>query len=220
MASHNQFPDLAKNNSTFELVKDALIKQRKMRTLVKSILQYHQQEKFLRPFHKRKDFSLERHSLPENISFEFYLFFRTFYNPDIDDLAPFSKEQLPLQFGLLEHELEFMEYDFNEIKLKFMLFSAISCSSMRLFFLETHKIDVLPLMNPLGHCELMFQDYQNIYGRGCNSIYIHTSPQKQYYLHVADSLEQWLESHYKKLKQDQIMMMDGKLSQFLRMDNV
>ena len=54
-----------------------------------NILRYYNKDHFLRPYNQRHQFTVERYQLPQNITFELLLLFRAFYNPDIDELAPF-----------------------------------------------------------------------------------------------------------------------------------
>lgn len=63
-----------------------------MRNLVKNILKYYEKEHYLRPYSERKNFNIETYDLPNNITFEMMIFFRAFYNPDIDELAPFTED--------------------------------------------------------------------------------------------------------------------------------
>lgn len=65
----------------------------------------------------------------------------------------------------------------------------------------------------------MFQDYKNIFGRGYNTLYLHTSPHKQYYVFIANSLEEWLAKHLKKLKDQNFLIQNGKISYFANMKN-
>jgi len=41
-----------------------------------------------------------------------------------------------------------------------------------------HDLDILPITHPNGYRQVMFVDYKNIYGRGHNAVFLHTSPHK------------------------------------------
>lgn len=83
-----------------------------------------------------------------------------------------------------------------------------------------HQVDFLPLLHPYGYRQVMFQDYKNIFGGGTTCLYLHTSPHKQYYLYMAESLEAWLEQHYYKLKNRVALVQNDKLSYFLNVKNI
>ena len=72
------------------------MKEFKFRKLVENILKYHDKLIFLRPYNERMSFYIDKYQLPKSITFEMLVFFRCFYNPDIDELAPFSAEQFAL----------------------------------------------------------------------------------------------------------------------------
>ena len=82
----------------------------------------------------------------------------------------------------------FTETEVQGINLKFVLFSATTCSNMCRFLKQMHGLDMIPLTHPNGYRQVMFQDYKNEFKNGCNALYLHTSPHKQYYVFIAHSL--------------------------------
>jgi len=42
---------------------------------------------FIRPYNKRHDFSWRESGLPEDITMEIYIFYRAFYNPDLEGFS-------------------------------------------------------------------------------------------------------------------------------------
>ena len=88
---------------------------------------------FVRPYDKRSDFSTRDSGIPEDITFEIYTFFRAFYNPDLEGFSALNLHQYHILFQLLEHELCYTDTDVQGINLKFVLFSALTCSNMSKF---------------------------------------------------------------------------------------
>jgi len=111
---------------------------------------------FIRPFKKRFEFNTFDAGLPDDISFEVYTFFRSFYNPDLEGFSSVSLHQYHILFQLLEHELNFTETEVQGINLKFVLFSAITCSNMSKFLKQMHGLDMIPLTHPNGYRQVMF----------------------------------------------------------------
>lgn len=62
---------------------------------------------FIRPFSKRFDFDCEKCGLMDDISFEIFVFFRNFYNPDLEGFSSLNLHQYHILFQLLEHEMTF-----------------------------------------------------------------------------------------------------------------
>ena len=160
-------------------------------------------------------------NLKERIPFELFLFFRNFINPDLEEFRINQDlHKYHILFQLLEHELRFMETEMQGIVLNFVIFSARTCSNMNKFLIQMHNLDILPLVHPNGYRQVMFMDYQNIYGHGPNALYLHTSPHKQYYMFMRTSLLEWLEDHCQKLQKDQFLIQNGKISYFMNVKNV
>lgn len=88
---------------------------------------------FIRPYNKRHEFCPRDATLPEDVPFELLVFFRTFFNPDLDGFSRLKLHQYHILFQLLEHELRFMETELQGINLKYVLFSALTCSNMSKF---------------------------------------------------------------------------------------
>lgn len=80
-----------------------------------------------------------------------------------------------------------------------------------------HGLDMIPLTHPNGYRQVMFQDYKNVFGKGYNALFLHTSPHKQYYVYIAPSLEYWLEMHLQKLRSKYFLTQNGKISYFANM---
>ena len=133
---------------------------------------------FLKPYSDRFDFCLREVGLPEDTCFEVYLLYRSFINPDLVGFTASNLHQYHILFQILEHELRFLQTEMQGIDLKFVLFSALTCANMRKFLLQMHELDILPLTHPNGYRQVMFVDYRNIYGRGHNALFLHTSPHK------------------------------------------
>jgi hypothetical protein len=96
--------------------------------------------------------------------------------------------------------MTFTETEVQGINLKFVLFSATTCSNMAKFLRQMHNIDIIPLLHPNGYRQVMFQDYKNIFNMGNRALFLHTSPHKQYYVYLGPSLEEWLKQHLNQLK--------------------
>jgi hypothetical protein len=79
------------------------------------------------------------------------MFFRAFYNPDLEGFSKLKLHQYHILFQLLEHELRFMETEMQGIDLKYVLFSALTCSNMSKFLKQMHGIDILPITHPNGY---------------------------------------------------------------------
>lgn len=106
------------------------------------------------------------------------------------------------------------------IVLNFVMFSARTSSNMNKFLIQMHNLDILPLIHPNGYRQVMFMDYKNIYGNGPTALYLHTSPHKQYYMYMADSLLTWFQDHCKKLAKNQYLIQNGKISYFMNVKNM
>ena len=130
--------------SMFQFYKNSILKQSRIRFLMTNIIQQtYQQTKhpqtqdsilnFIRPYETRHNFNTMQSGLMKDISFEVYCFYRTFYNPDLEGFSALSLHQYHILFQLLEHELNFTETEVQGIKLKYVLFSAITCSNMAKF---------------------------------------------------------------------------------------
>ena len=78
----------------------------------------------------------------------------------------------------MENELCFTETEVQGINLKFVLFSALSCSNLCRFLKEMNGLDMLPLTHPNGYRQVMFMDYKNEFNKGSTALYIHTAPHK------------------------------------------
>ena len=113
-----------------------------------------------------------------------------------------------------------METEMQGIVLNFVIFSARTCSNMNKFLIQMHGLDILPLIHPNGYRQVMFMDYQNIFGHGPTALYLHTSPHKQYYMYMANSLQEWLEDHVRKLQMNQYLVQNGKISYFMNIKNI
>lgn len=74
--------------------------------------------------------------------------------------------------------MTFCETEIQGILLKFVLFSPVTSANMSRFVRLMHEIDIIPLMHPNGYRQMMFQDYNNLFGRGHTALYLHTSPHK------------------------------------------
>lgn len=90
---------------------------------------------------------------------------------------------------------------------------------MAKFLRQMHGLDIIPLLHPNGYRQVMFQDYQNVFGKGPNALFLHTSPHKQYYVYLASSLEEWLQVHVNNLKQRRYLIQNGKISYFANVKN-
>lgn len=88
---------------------------------------------FIRDFNKRHEFSWRASGLPEDITLDIYIFFRAFHNPDLEGFSQLKLHQYHILFQLLEHELRYMETEMQGIDLKFVIFSALTCSNMSKF---------------------------------------------------------------------------------------
>lgn len=189
----------------FEFMKASLFRQRRIRDLVSQVVHLTNEQmplenegeedsiiKFIRPMQNRFDFDPVNAGLPEDLSFEVFIFYRTFYNPDLQGFKALNLHQYHILFQLLEHEMNFTETEVHGINLKFVLFSEVTCSNMSKFLRQMHRLDLIPLTHPNGYRQVMFQDYRNIFGHGHNALFLHTSPHKQYYIYIAPSLEVWL----------------------------
>jgi hypothetical protein len=53
---------------------------------------------FIRPYSKRGDFCGRDASLPEDIPFELLMFFRTFFNPDLEGFSKLKLHQYHILF--------------------------------------------------------------------------------------------------------------------------
>jgi hypothetical protein len=106
---------------------------------------------FIRPYAKRADFDISKSGLAEGISFEIYVFFRNFYNPDLENFSSLNLHQYHILFQLLEHEMTFTQTEVQGINLKFVLFSATTCSNMAKFLRQMHGLDIIPLLHPNGY---------------------------------------------------------------------
>ena len=239
----NQFPDLQlrEDESTFDHFKRAVEYQTEVRYYIRGILQEtHDQMyskrrvpitgrdrsqpqnigRFLRPANEKGEFNIEQVGLPEGLPFDAYIFFRNFYNPDLEGFLDLDLHQYHILFQLLEHELRLMETDMQGIDLKFVLLTALTSSNMSKFLLQMHGTKFLPLVHPNGYRQVMFMDYTNHYGAGCTTLYLHTSPHKQYYVRVADSMKDWLRDHYSKLKNKQYLLQKDNISYFVNVKNM
>jgi hypothetical protein len=135
--------------SMFEFFKQSVEKQISMRETIKEIIvetnklmlrnnQYKNSGResitdFIRPYTRRHDFDCEKCGIAEDVSFEIFVFFRSFYNPDLEGFSTLNLYQYHILFQLLEHEMTFTETEVQGINLKFVLFSATTCSNMAKF---------------------------------------------------------------------------------------
>ena len=133
---------------------------------------------FVKPYSKRKQFCPLLDELPEVLTFDILTFFRFFHNPNLGDLTSTNIHQYHILFNLLESELRIMQTDMNGIELKNVIFSSISCSSMRKFLRSMHGFDLLPISHPNGYRQVVFQDLNNTFGFGYTALFLHTSPHK------------------------------------------
>jgi hypothetical protein len=69
-----------------------------------------------------------------------------------------------------------------------------------------HDIYVLPICHAVGYRQIIIQDTLNIFNKGHNAIFLHTSPHKQYYLYLAPSFQAWLEDHNDKLINEKFLI--------------
>ena len=215
----------------FEFFKISLLKQMRIRSLIAGVIKetslLMKQKpndpdsylKFVRPWDKRFMFNPNDCGIKEDISFEVYCLFRSFHNPDLEGFSALNLHQYHILFQLLEHELSYTETEVQGINLKFVMFSEISCSNMSKFLKQMHGLDMIPLTHPNGYRQVMFQDYKNEFGKGYNALFLHTSPHKQYYVYINNSLEEWLQNHLNKLKNRYFLMQSGKISYFYEMRN-
>lgn len=72
-------------------------------------------------------------------------------------------------------------------------------------------------MHPNGYRQMMFQDYTNVFGRGHNALYLHTSPHKQYYIYLYKNIEEWLTIHLDYLLKNKFYIQKNRVSYFLNL---
>ena len=110
----------------------------------------------LRPMKDRCNFSALKVGMPEDITFESYIFYRSFYNPQIEQFQHKKLEQYHVLLWLLEKELVISQTQVQGITLKFILYSAITCSTMINFLKLMHGADMIPLIHPKLYRQVVF----------------------------------------------------------------
>jgi len=168
------FPDNVydpNQGTVYEFYKKSVEKQLRIRHLIKEIvketnkyavgtsMRNMQRESildFVRPYNRRQDFDMDSWGLDQSLTFELYVYFRSFYNPDLKGFLSVNLHQYHILFQLLEHEMTFTETEVQGIYLKFVLFSSTTSSNMAKFLRQMHSLDIIPLLHPNGYRQVLF----------------------------------------------------------------